>query len=158
LPKSTTFQWLGSAVTPSLNSFADTETSIFSFRYGCNPGICRRTVQRSDLPFGSEFSPSQIELPALLEIAEAHQGDPRALEGAILKRYFSGHAQGREGEEAAYNRGKLANNCKLGLKAYGVIDRQANLTDFGRRLTILGQAKRRLTGNWRGTFSSTSTA
>jgi transposase len=26
-------------------------------------------IRRSDLPFGSEFSPSQIELPALLEMS-----------------------------------------------------------------------------------------
>lgn len=88
----------------------------------------------SDLPFGSEFSPSQIELPDLLDIARAHAGDPRALEAAILARYFTEHAEAAEGEAAEYNRGKLANNCKLGMIAYGVIDRAANLTDFGQRL------------------------
>lgn len=91
-------------------------------------------MRRSDLPFGSEFSPSQIELPALLEIVQAHQGDPRGLEAAVLKSYFSGHAKGGKSKDATYNRGKLANNCKLGLIAYGVIDRKANLTDFGRKL------------------------
>ena len=91
-------------------------------------------MQRSDLPFGSEFSPSQIELSKLLEIIEASQGDWRALEAAILKQYFSGHAEGREGEEASYNRGKLANNCKLGLIAYGIIERSGSLTEFGRHL------------------------
>jgi site-specific DNA-methyltransferase (cytosine-N4-specific) len=91
-------------------------------------------MQRSDLPFGSEFSPSQIVLPELLEIIEASQGDWRALEAAILKQYFSGHAEGREGEEASYNRGKLANNCKLGLIAYGIIERSGSFTDFGRHL------------------------
>lgn len=54
-------------------------------------------MQRSDLPFGSEFSPSQIVLPDLLEIIEASQGDWKALEAAILKKYFSGHDEGREG-------------------------------------------------------------
>jgi site-specific DNA-methyltransferase (cytosine-N4-specific) len=91
-------------------------------------------MQRSDLPFGSEFSPSQIVLPDLLEIVEASQGDWRALEAAILRRYFSGHAEGRAGEEASYNRGKLANNCKLGLIAYGIIERSGSFTDFGRQL------------------------
>lgn len=91
----------------------------------------------SDLPFGSEFSPSQIVLPDLLDIVAAHQGDPRALEAAILARYFSSHASGREGDEATYNRGKLANNCKLGLIAYGVIERDGNFTDFGRSLHAL---------------------
>jgi site-specific DNA-methyltransferase (cytosine-N4-specific) len=91
-------------------------------------------MQRSDLPFGSEFSPSQIVLPELLEIIEASGGDWHALEAAILDRYFSSHAEGREGEEASYNRGKLANNCKLGLIAYGIIERSGSFTDFGRHL------------------------
>ena len=87
--------------------------------------------QESDLPFGSEFSPSQVQLPALLEIVAAHEGKPRALVKEILARYFTKHGQGEGGES---NRGKLANNCKLGLIAYGVIDREANLTAFGRTL------------------------
>jgi hypothetical protein len=91
-------------------------------------------MQRSDLPFGSEFSPSQIVLPDLLELIDASLGDWRALEAAILKRYFSTHAEGREGEDASYNRGKLANNCKLGLIAYGVIERSGSFTAFGRHL------------------------
>ena len=31
--------------------------------------------RKSDLPFRSEFSPSQIELPKLLEFADTHGGD-----------------------------------------------------------------------------------
>ena len=92
------------------------------------------TTQRSDLPFGSEFSPSQIVLSDLLEIIEASKGDWHALEAAILERYFTGHAEGRKGDEANYNRGKLANNCKLGLIAYGIIERSGSFTDFGRHL------------------------
>lgn len=89
----------------------------------------------SDLPFGSEFSPSQIELPDLLEIVSANQGDFRALEAQILARYFSEHAASREDdEERTYNRGKLANNCKLGMIAYGIIDREARFTPFGEKL------------------------
>ncbi len=90
--------------------------------------------QQSDLPFGSEFSPSQIELPALLEIVQAKAGDPKALEAAILERYFSKHAEGRTDAGSVYNRAKLANNCKLGLIAYGIIDRKANFTPFGQEL------------------------
>lgn len=30
-------------------------------------------MPRSDLPFGSEFSPEQIELPALLQLAHEHK-------------------------------------------------------------------------------------
>lgn len=91
--------------------------------------------QKSDIPFGSEFSPSQIDLPDLLKIVHANQGDPRALEAAILKRYFSKHAKKSDDiEDKAYNRGKLANNCKLGLIAYGIVDRKAELTKFGEAL------------------------
>lgn len=88
----------------------------------------------SDLPFGSEFSPSQIDLPHLLEIIARHEGDPRGLEREILATYFSAH--GLAGGKAAgkYNRGKLANNCKLGLIAYGLIDRQARFTPIGKAL------------------------
>ena len=75
----------------------------------------------SDLPFGSEFSPSQIDLAVVLELVQKNEGDVAALEAAILKRYFSGHAKGREDAEGTYNRGKLANNCKLGMIAYKVI-------------------------------------
>ena len=87
--------------------------------------------KKSDLPFGSEFSPSQIELAHVLELAELHGGDWRAFENAVRFAYFEGHST------SAYNRGKLANNTKLGMIAYGVIDRDANLTDFGRELIAL---------------------
>lgn len=88
-------------------------------------------MKKSDLPFGSEFSPSQIELPAVLEMAEAHGGDWKAFEAAVRAAYFEGH------KTSDYNRGKLANNTKLGMIAYGIIDRDAALTDFGKELLLL---------------------
>lgn len=89
----------------------------------------------SDLPFGSEFSPSQVILADLLELVNANQGDPHALEAEILGRYFSSHAaRPKEGGDRDYNRGKLANNCKLGMIAYGIIDREARFTPFGETL------------------------
>lgn len=100
--------------------------------------------QRSDLPFGSEFSPSQIELRELLDIVQTKGGDPRALEAAILARYFSGHAEGRQDEEGTYNRAKLANNCKLGLIAYGIVDRQARFTPFGQEIYALRNNEQKL--------------
>ena len=87
--------------------------------------------RKSDLPFGSEFSPSQIELARVLELAELHGGDWRAFENAVRFAYFEGHST------STYNRGKLANNTKLGMIAYGIIDRDANLTAFGRELIAL---------------------
>jgi len=85
-------------------------------------------LPRSDLPFGSEFSPSQIELSHVLELAAMHGGDWNAFEEAVKAAYFADHLTNE------YNKRKLANNTKLGMIAYHVIDRDANLTDFGRKL------------------------
>ena len=87
--------------------------------------------RKSDLPFGSEFSPSQIDLAHVLELAERHGGDWRAFENAVRSAYFEAHST------SDYNRGKLPNNTKLGMIAYGIIDRDANLADLGRELLAL---------------------
>lgn len=87
--------------------------------------------KKSDLPFGSEFSPSQIDLPDILTIIEVSEGSPKTLDKAILDRYFSQHGRS-EGDE--YNRGKLASNCRLGLIAYQIVDNQARFTVFGKTL------------------------
>lgn len=83
------------------------------------------------LPFGSEFSPSQIDLVNVLELAELHGGDWHAFEDAVRLAYFEEH------DTSKSNRAKLANNTKLGMIAYGIIDRDANLTDFGHELMAL---------------------
>lgn len=88
-------------------------------------------MRKSDLPFGSEFSPSQIDLPTVLEMAETHGGNWKAFEAAVRASYFEDH------DTSDYNRGKLANNTKLGMIAYGIIDREAALTDFGQELLAL---------------------
>lgn len=84
-----------------------------------------KPMSKSDLPFGSEFSPSQIDLPNLLEIVVKHAGHVKALEEVVLNCFFSNHASNIE------NRQKLAMNCRLGMKAYGIIDDKVNPTDFG---------------------------
>ena len=84
--------------------------------------------KKSDLPFGSEFSPSQIELPKVLEFAVLHGGDWRAFEATVRENYFEEH------NTSDYNRTKLANNTKLGMIAYGIVDRDAKLTQFGQDL------------------------
>lgn len=85
-------------------------------------------MAKSDLPFGSEFSPSQIQLPHVLDLAAKHGGDWKAFEASVRDAYFEGH------DTSDYNKGKLANNTKLGMIAYGVIDREARLTEFGEKL------------------------
>lgn len=89
---------------------------------------------KSDLPFGSEFSPSQIELPVLLEIAKKEVGgDWKKFEGQVYDTYFKDY------KTSEYNRRKLANNTKLGMIAYGIIERDASLTSFGQELYDLRQ-------------------
>lgn len=83
----------------------------------------------SDLPFGSEFSPSQIDLPQLLDMCAKHSGNVKELDASILATYFSSHGNGN-----VNNQKKLAMNCRLGLKAYGIIDESAALTEFGQEL------------------------
>lgn len=69
-------------------------------------------MQKSDLPFGSEFSPSQINLPNILELASIHGGNWHAFEASIRAAYFAAH------KTSEYNQKKLANNTKLGMIAY----------------------------------------
>jgi len=95
-------------------------------------------MKRSDLPFGSEFSPSQIRLPHVLELAYQHGGDWKAFEAAVRAAYFEGHST------SDYNKGKLANNTKLGMIAYELIDRDANLTDLGHSLYEIRNNEERL--------------
>lgn len=89
------------------------------------------------LPFGSEFSPSQIELRQLLELIETHEGNQSALQAAILTTWFAQHGAGPNPSKAAKNRKKLALNCRLSLRAYGIIDNAAAFTDVGRELYAL---------------------
>jgi hypothetical protein len=96
-------------------------------------------AEGKELPFGSEFSPSQIELPVLLDLATLHEGNPKALQGSIQARFFSTHGGGDAG-----NRNTLAMNCRLGMKAYGLLDEEAVLTDFGRDLIAIKDDEARL--------------
>ena len=95
-------------------------------------------MQRSDLPFGSEFSPSQIDPAHVLELAKEHSGNARAFEQAILETYFS------KNKTSDYNKGKLANNAKLGMIAYGIIDRDVHLTELGVYLYLIRDDKAKL--------------
>ena len=86
-------------------------------------------MAQSDLPFGSEFSPAQIDLSVLLELAHDHAADWKAFENAIRARYFAAN------NTSDYNKGKLANNTKLSMRAYGLIgEKDASLTETGQAL------------------------
>ena len=45
-------------------------------------------MAKSDLPFGSEFSPNQIGLQRVLGLAAKHGGNWPVFEDAVRKRYF----------------------------------------------------------------------
>lgn len=86
-------------------------------------------MPRSDLPFGSEFSPAQVDLPRLLELAHRHGADWRSFERAVWTRYFARHGTSET------NKRKLANNTKLSLRAYGLINAtDTTLTGIGTTL------------------------
>lgn len=85
-----------------------------------------------ELPFGSEFSPNQIDLPELLEICKENEGNRESLENIIKNRFFLHHANGNE-----KNKKTLAMNCRLGLKSYGIIDENCYFTNFGKSLYSL---------------------
>ena len=83
----------------------------------------------SDLPFGSEFSRAQIDLAVLLELAQDHSADWKAFEEAVRDRYFAAY------KTSDYNKGKLSNNTKLSLRAYGLIGKNdTTLTGTGQEL------------------------
>lgn len=90
-------------------------------------------MSKSDLPFGSEFSPSQIDLAETLQILEDNEGDLAAIETSIRQTYFASHG-GSDPVQAAKNQKTLAMNSRLGLQAYGVLDEDGNLTPFGKEL------------------------
>jgi len=90
-------------------------------------------MTKSDLPFGSEFSPSQIELPGMLQLLEDRAGDLAAIEAAIRQTYFASHG-GADPSRAVKNQKTLAMNSRLGLQAYGILDETGNLTPFGKEL------------------------
>lgn len=74
------------------------------------------------LPFGSEFSPSQVELPNLLNICKQHEGDKDGIEKAIIETFFS--------DKVNFVK-KLGSNCRLGMQCYGILDSQCKFTDTG---------------------------
>lgn len=95
-------------------------------------------MPRSDLPFGSEFSPEQVDLPRLLEMAVQHKGDWKAFEAAIRAEYFEKRAIDDD------NKAKLANNTRLSMIAYGLIEREVRLTQIGEELYALREDSEKL--------------
>lgn len=89
-------------------------------------------MPKSDIVFGSEFSPAVIELPILLEIVKEHQPDRFAIQQAINKKFFSG-----KGENVSPKK-TLAANTVFAMIAYGLLNKinktNVELTDIGQKL------------------------
>lgn len=85
-------------------------------------------MPKSDLPFGSEFSPNQVDLPILLELVKQYAGNREGFEETVKDTFFKDNATTEE------NKRKLAMNLTLSLKAYEIIDDSTQFTDFGRLL------------------------
>ena len=80
-----------------------------------------------NLPFGSEFSPSQIQLSELLDFCNEADGNKEKLESMILAKYFAGQIQAET----------KAMNSRLGLQSYLLLDDSCHLTAIGRKLLSL---------------------
>ena len=85
----------------------------------------------SDIPFGAQFSPSQVDLLKLLDLCKKYGGNRKELEAAIQQEVFS--TKGKD----TYNQAKLAMNAALGMIAYKIIDREGKLTELGKELLSL---------------------
>ncbi len=77
------------------------------------------------LPFGSEFSPNQVELPVLLEICRDKEGNSAAIEREVIATFFPDKNNYPE---------KLGMNCRLGLQCYKILDGNCYLTEAGKKL------------------------
>ncbi|MEA3441637.1 MAG: restriction endonuclease [Chloroflexota bacterium] len=82
-------------------------------------------MPKSDLPFGSEFSPNQIDLPKVLNLINQYSGDKEGFEEILKETFFI------EYKTSERNKQKLAMNLRLSLKSYQIIDGDIQFTDFG---------------------------
>jgi len=94
------------------------------------------------LPEANEFSPGQIKLRTVLELAATHAGDRNALVESIRKAFFATSASRRSdmGERLKQQQTR-ANNVLIGMKGYGLFDLKAS------RLTPSGEALRKVSGD-----------
>lgn len=89
------------------------------------------------LPAGAEFSPGQVDLQVVLELADRHSGDRHALVEALRKRYFAEAGEKLASDPAARleQQAKRANNVVIGMGSYGLYDSSSRqLTDSGAEL------------------------
>lgn len=81
------------------------------------------------LPFGTQFTPNQIDLPKLLQLIADNEGeDSSPLINDIVNTFFSGKNMNQQKN--------LANNCKNSLVSYGILKSGGgvHITSFGKQL------------------------
>lgn len=89
--------------------------------------------RKSDLPFGSQFSPAQIDLPKLLRIAKNYAGDQSGMTEVIRQTFFASHAGGDLHQQM-----ELAKNPVLCLREYRLLTEDTHqLTQVGEELYSL---------------------
>jgi len=71
-------------------------------------------TKKSEIPFGAQFSPNQVNLPKLLQIIDNNQDDRATLTRVIRDQFFATHAQAQSL--------KLADNTVLALRAYELLE------------------------------------
>lgn len=86
-------------------------------------------MDKNELPFGSEFSPSQIDLSTLLDLAKVNSGDRTKLQLAIREKYFNDKQ-----DRSEHNSKTLAMNARLSMQKYGILDESCRLTPLGETL------------------------
>lgn len=97
-------------------------------------------MPKSDIPFGSEFSPAVVDLPTLLRIVRAREPDRSSMERAINAQFF-------RGKGAPSDRKTLADNTILSMVQYGILDRtgrEVRLSEFGELLEAAAPDQPRL--------------
>jgi hypothetical protein len=91
--------------------------------------------KKSSFPFSSQFTPSQVDLPRLLELVRSNQGNAEDIAQSIKDNFFREHASGSQNPE--YNRLKLAKNVRSALVDYDLLDEKSwKLTPIGEELFV----------------------
>jgi hypothetical protein len=85
--------------------------------------------KKSDIPFGGNFSPNEVDLAEVLTLAEHKNGDRAGLEAAVLATYYADRPIERPD--------KLAYNVVLGMTKYGLLTEDGSLTPLAEELLHL---------------------
>ena len=90
------------------------------------------------LPFAGEFSPGQVDLRSVLELAQQSDSETSFTE-AVRAKYFADSCERYKGKERHVQQTKRAKNVLLGMRAYGILDSGFLFTALGSELLRLGE-------------------